>query len=226
MAEKTEAVQLKDVDRMIQGLYASAFEQEWDAFRAHALEQICTWLGASGAHWLTRSSAELPGECAEWPAGSGAGRDVLARLSFQLTQRGQDLPELPPGLAPAGRPESGFALNYSHRGGGLSSVIVLRFPYGSRPENLVDVRRAIGHMVEAGTLSLRQFVQRDEWLFTLGRASRGTAAIVDERGTIYVASQRFRELIASEFGSGDHTALPSGLPEEVLNADDGAFAVG
>jgi DNA-binding CsgD family transcriptional regulator len=81
-------------------------------------------------------------------------------------------------------------------------------------------------MVEGGTLSLRQFVQRDEWLFSLGRNSRGTAAIVDERGTIYVASTRFRELIAAEFGLAECSALPNGLPEEVLQDDEGTFAIG
>jgi len=216
----------KDSDRLIQQLYAMAFEMEWDAFRPQALEQVCRWLGASGAAWLTRSSTDLPGEYAEWPAGSGAGRDALARISMPMGVRELDLPELPAGLAPAGSAETGHALNYAHRGGALSSLVVLRFGTGRKPRDVTELRRVIGHMVEAGTLSLRQFVQRDEWLFLLGRTSRGSAAIVDERGTIYVASQRFRDLVAAEFGSGDINALPAGLPDDVLTEDEGTFISG
>src|SRR3546814_19692902 len=48
----------------------------------------------------------------------------------------------------------------------------------------------------------------------MGRSSRGSAALIDAQGAIYVASERFRELLALEFGAGDLSMLPFALTAE------------
>lgn len=225
--KKGEIPQLKDIDRLIQLLYTGVCDTDWTHFRVHALEQLCLWVGASGAAWLTSSRHELRGEFTEWPAGNGLVRDPLASIPFEPGQREKELKPLPPELATRHGKENGLVMIYAHRGGGLTSRVLLRFPAGQAMRDASEVRRAIGHMVEASTLSLRHYIDRDEWLSSLGRLSRGTAALVDAKGTIYAASKRFRELMTDEFGdNGDVSALPVTLPEVSLMGEDGNFNAG
>src|SRR3546814_18889313 len=69
------------------------------------------------------------------------------------------------------------------------------------------------------------FVKRDEWLLNMGRSSRGSAALIDAQGAIYVASERFRELLALEFGAGDLSMLPFALTAE-RRAEPEPFQIG
>ena len=217
---------MADLDRLVQTLYASAFEDEWQAFRLKALAAVCKWLGASSGAWLTRSTADLPGEFTAFPPNTGLMRRHLAELNFDPNDRERLLDSLPAEWQRPGFPrEQGILLNYAHRGGGLASIILLRVPT-TRKQDLADLRRGIGHMVEAGSLALRQFIQRDEWLFSLGRPSRGTAALVDAKGTLYAASPRFREMVAEDFGTQDFFELPEPLPEAALEEADSAFFIG
>lgn len=216
---------MADLDRTIQTLYQFAFEDEWDQFRFKALAEVCRWLGASGAAWLTRSTIQVSGEFTEYPAGNSTARDYLQKLRFEGGERELDLNPLPVSLGGGASKDVGQVLSYSHRGGGLNSMILLRYPPGSKRQSTSDVRRAIGHMVEAGSLALRQFIQRDEWLYSLGRPSRGTAALVDAAGTIYAASNRFREMMGQEFGQRELLALPQPLPKDSLD-ESGDFSQG
>lgn len=193
---------MADLDRTIQALYTTAVEEPWQEFRPRALALLCEWLGAHGAVWLTRSLSELPGEFTEYPPGAGSTRAQLESLSWPEGTHERSYAPLPPALRPAGSAaEDGIALRYMHRGGGLISLILLRLPRGARRQNAADLQRAVGHLVQASTLALQQFIQRDEWLQSLGRTSRGSSALVDGHGAIYAGSSHFRELLQAELGA-------------------------
>lgn len=206
---------MADLDRLIQTFYVAAFEDDALAFRAHALREFTQWLGASGVCWLTRSANGQPGEYTEHPY-AGITRDQLASLTFPDGIREYDLDPLPPEVSPgrkATKLEQGRVLHCMHRGGGLNSVLLIRMPRGHKLPSASDVRRALGHMIEAGSLALRQLIRRDEWLLAMGRPNRGSAALVDAQGTIYACSPHFRELLAAETGTYDFYTLPQPLPE-------------
>ncbi|HWU69017.1 MAG TPA: LuxR C-terminal-related transcriptional regulator [Stenotrophobium sp.] len=210
-----------DLDRIIQALYTAAIEDDWLTFRPHALAILCQWAGAGSGAWHTHSSSALPGEFTEYPQGTGLNREQLMALPFRLDKREIHLKPLPPALQPSGSADDdGYAVRYAHRGGGdLSSSVLLRLPVKGAVRPLQEIRRAIGHMIEADTLALRHFIQRDEWLYSLGRPNRGCAALIDSHGAIYVASRRFRELLAETFGTGTFTVLPCPIPESALDSD-------
>src|SRR3546814_289430 len=110
-----------------------------------------------------------------------------------------------------------------HRGTHLRSVLALQVK--ATELELTTLRRAAGHLAQAASLALRQFVKRDEWLLNMGRSSRGSAALIDAQGAIYVASERFRELLALEFGAGDLSMLPFALTAE-RRAEPAPFQIG
>lgn len=218
---------MADLDRLIQTFYTAAFEDDSAEFRAHALREFGEWLGATGVSWLTRcTGAGRPGEYTEYPE-AGVTREQLMALTFPDGIREYELNPLPPEASPgrkASGQEQGLVMHCMHRGGGLNSVLLIRCPRGHKLQTHADVRRGAGHMIEAGTLALRQLIQRDEWLYSLGRPSRGSTALVDAHGTIYACSSRFRELLVSEFGPQSLTSLPQPLPE--TTEGDGLFVQG
>lgn len=213
----------RDIDRLIQNLYSLAVEFEWHEFRCEALGELCRWAGAIGAAWLTRSRGNNAGEFSEFPLDAGTSRSQLVNLRFTDEQREMLLRPLPQSLRPTADAgiECGYALHYSHRGGGLSSIVLLFFSGDALPDR-DTLHRAVGHTVEAGGLSLHQFIQRDEWLYALGRPNRGTAALVDAKGTVYASSRRFRELVWGSAEGGDFASLPFEMPEAALDGE-GAF---
>lgn len=217
----------RDIDRLIQALYAGAFERPWREFRPQALERLCEWSGAVAAAWLTRAATDLPGEYAVWPAEAGISQDVVAEVGFASGSREVELRPVPPhwrsGAAMTGNWV--LALNIAHRDTPMQSVVCLVFSAEQNPER-ERLRRVVGHLAQAGTLSLSQFIQRDEWLQALGRPSRGSAALVDAKGGLYVASRRFSQLIADQFGPGDFSRLPFALPPAALDAAHGDFDIG
>lgn len=214
---------LKEVDRLIHNLYAAALDFDGSSFRLEALAQLCRASGATGGAWLTRSRGAAAGEMTQWPEHSGASAQFIQGLQHGGSQRERHIDSLP---APF-EGQQGLLLSYSHRTSSLlTSLVLLRFGNNRSPAaQIEELRRAAGHMVEAATLSLRQIVQRDEWLASMGRPSRGSAALVDEEGTVYATSRRFRELLTQEFGDGEFHELPFRLPRAPLN-DQGAFTVG
>jgi DNA-binding CsgD family transcriptional regulator len=203
-----------DLDRTIQSLYAEAIEGDLEDFRGRALAEICRWLGASSAAWLTRSAHAPPGEYTEFPDNPLGSMAALQKLKFSTDRREIEYEVMPPALARPGLGESGLVLSYAHRGGRLLSVVLLRFPSDHARQPTAEVQRAIGHMVEAASLALRAYIQRDEWLRALGRNSRGSAALVDAGGAIYAASPAFRELLQEDYGHDQISALASPLPAD------------
>lgn len=214
---------MADLDRMIQSFYATLVESEWQAFRPQALAMLCSWLGASSAAWHTHPSGALPGEFTEHPTPGGLTREQMMELRFTGNNRKVVFDPLPAALSGDRLAETGYAVHYSHRGGDLISTVLLRFPRAGHLRSYEDTDRAIGHMVEAATLSLRHFIQRDEWLHALGRPNRGAAALTDEEGAIYVASKRFRDVVARESGDLQFRHLPCAIPREALESNGSFF---
>jgi DNA-binding CsgD family transcriptional regulator len=215
-----------EIDRLIKSLYFAAAEQPWQDFRQHALTLVCTALNASSGAWHTRSSTILPGEFTDYPANSGLTREQLIRLDFQGGKRELALDPLPGDLQRDRKSqETGFAVRFSHRSvGDLVSTVLLRFPKGkaATPD---EIKRAVGHMIEAGTLALNLYIQRDEWLHALGRPNRGAAAMIDDHGAIYVATQRFQETLTASLGEHDPHQMPCPPPREALE-ENGGFVYG
>ncbi|NGY04574.1 helix-turn-helix transcriptional regulator [Solimonas terrae] len=207
----------RDLDRLIESVYADAFQLDWLAFRENALRLLCEWTHARGAAWCIHVRDNRHGEFACWPPGFPVSEGTLAALEFTPGHREQMI-----ATSPEARPDV-LALAMDHRGAHLRSVLALQ-PSDATLDG-VALRRAAGHLVQAASLALRQFVARDEWLINMGRASRGSAALVDARGAIYVASERFRELLALEFGDRDFARLPFPLSAERLD-EPAPFQIG
>lgn len=213
-------------DRLIQVFYTAAFHRSWTEFRPEALERLCEWSGAVAAAWLMRAATDLQGEFAVWPGDAAISQDSIARLNFPAGARERELKPIPADwrtLTAAGG--SALAFNIAHRDTGMRSVICLAFP----PQHAADLallRRVVGHLVHAGTLALAQFIRHDDWLQAMGRASRGSAALVDAAGGVYLASTRFHELVAAEYGDIDRSRLPFALPPSATGEERASFVVG
>lgn len=219
---------MADLDRVIQSLYTSAIETDWQSFRPNALQIICEWTGACSISWHSYSSTALSGSFTEFPKPTGMGNKALLGLPIPKGSRHLTMDELPPKLRDTTVPQAqnGYVVHYSHRGGAeLVSTILLRFTNDKQPRDTTAINRALSHMVEASTLALRHFIQRDEWLHNLGRPNRGAAAMVDEHGAIYAASQRFMTLLTETYGNSHFTTMPCALPRDALETN-GSFVNG
>lgn len=208
-----------ELDRLIESFYDAAAVKDWQQFRVHCLQALCQWSGAAGAAWLLRAQGDQAGEFTQWPADGTLAASSLATLAFSSKHREIEI-DWPLDGQSAGR---GLALEASHRGTHLYSVVALRLGVGALERE--SLRRALGHLVQASTVALRQFVQRDEWLMEMGRSSRGPAALVDRDGGIYILSDSFRRLLISEHGDPDGARLPLPLPAEGLR-DGSSFHFG
>lgn len=207
----------RDLDRLIEAIYASSFELDWQPFRDDAMRRLCEWAGAQGIGWRICVPGGRRGEFACWPESFPLSEEALAAMRF-----GNGVRELEIDVAGRGRPD-GIALSVGHRGAHLRSVLALQL--GTRSVERAELWRAAGHLAQAATLALRQFIRRDEWLLSMGRASRGSAALVDGRGAVYAVSERFRALVAMEFGDRDFSTLPFTLPADKLD-EPGTFSIG
>lgn len=208
-----------ELDRLIESFYDAAAVKDWQQFRTHCLRALCQWSGAASGAWLLRAQGGQAGEFTQWPATDAPDAATLASLTFSSKRR-----EIEIAWPQHGQPVAcGLALEASHRGTHLYSVIALRVDAGAVERE--PLRRALGHLVQAATVALRQFVQRDEWLMEMGRSSRGPAALVDRDGGVYILSDSFRRLLISEHGDPDAARLPLPLPAEGLR-DGSSFHIG
>ena len=208
---------MESTDELIHGLYRAAIEEEWQDYRSRALARVCERFGAQAAAWWSRGEGTDGGELTQHPA-PHVTVAALAGLVFPAGQQEATL-EVPV------RGQTGIALQYRHRDAGLISTVLLQFPPDRKAPTAEVLRRVLGHLVEAGALALRQFIRRDDWLQAMGRANRGSAAMADSEGTLFAASERFREM----FDETDATLmirLPFELPESVLGEDGGEFVHG
>lgn len=212
-----ESVNEPRFDELIQDFYGQAIVNEWSEFRGVGLSELCKWADAAGAVWVTLSHSSVIGEFTEVPAELGISRSTVTKLTKPGDFVEKLLSPIPselqsPKLADATRVQ---VQRYSHRNTALDSVVLVYFRGNAQPPALLS--RAVGHLVEAGSVSLHQYIQRDEWLHALGRSNRGTAAVIDSGGVIYAASNRFRDLVASEDGSPGFTELPFAMPNLELD---------
>jgi DNA-binding CsgD family transcriptional regulator len=211
------------LDDLIPTLYRLAIECEWQEFRTRALQEVTRWSGAVGAGWLTHSDGNV-GEFSIYPATLGLERAQVVGLRLGASDGMRTMSPVPAALIVRGAAgaKSVLAENHPHRGRALSSVLLLYFNKTTPSAPLFG--RALMHLAEAGTLALHQYIQRDEWLLSLGRTNRGSAAVVDARGSIYAASNRFRTLVAKESAaSADFARLPFEIPAPALEGDEAFF---
>lgn len=207
---------MESTDELIHGLYRSAVEEDWREFRARALARVCEKFGAASAAWWTRGQAADGGELTQHPQ---AQITAAAFASLKFPDGGNDhVVELP------GRGQTGLALLHRHDDV-ITSTVLLHFATERKPPAAETVKRVCFHMIEAGALALRQFIGRDDLLASMGRANRGSAAMVDGEGGIFAASERFREMIDGA-DAPMPTQLPFDLPEAVLGDEGGEFVRG
>jgi len=208
---------MESTDELIHSLYRTAIEEEWQDFRTRSLVRVCERFGASSAAWWSRGTGTDGGELTQHPQPHVTAQ-ALAALPFPAGQQEAaiDVPM---------RGQTGLALQYAHRDAGVISTVLMQFPSDRKPPTAETMRRVLAHLVEAGALALRQFIRRDDWLQAMGRANRGSAAMADSEGTLFAASERFREMLDQDGGT-PMMKLPFDLPESVLGDEGGEFVHG
>ena len=191
-------------DPLIQSVYAAAAASGWQAARQRVLALLIEHLGASSGAWLTSGPSGLSGCYTESPD-SGFSRSSLQALHFQ---------EGPALSAEASGPPLRI-LRHAHAGSPLLSLLALRWPAQPvrPPPEQALLQQAVMHGAEAAALAMRLFVLRDEWLREMGRQNRGAAALVDARGTVHAASERFLELTGAA-GAPRSFALPEAMLDQ------------
>lgn len=204
-------------DELIHGLYRAAVEDEWQDFRARALVRVCEKVGASSMAWWTRGSGTDGGELSQHPQ-AHVNVAALSALPFPDTSHGATI-EL------VIRGQAAVAMQFRHRDTAVISTVLVQFAAERKPPAGDMLKRVTEHLVEAGALALRQFIRRDDWLQAMGRANRGSAAMVDSEGSVFAASERFREMLDEDDGKA-LTHLPFELPEAVLGEEGGEFVQG
>ncbi|HUR40401.1 MAG TPA: helix-turn-helix transcriptional regulator [Verrucomicrobiae bacterium] len=212
---------MESTDRLIRSLYALAVEEDWGRFRALALERVGRDFGAAAVAWQTQDSDPMhAGEFTTWPADGS----VSAHQLQSLPLRDDCELALTPMQSPPGA-RTGFAMRYQHPESRLVSRFAFWFAGQRNGATGEDLRRVTAHLVEANALALKHFILSDERLSRWGRSNRGTAAMVDARGTVYAASRAFRELIGGEFGDPQFDRLPFDLPGDA-SGENGSFTRG
>lgn len=209
------------LDRLIESLYGCVIEHFGADFRESALAHLCEWCNACGAAWLTQTDHGADAGFASWPL--AVDRSHVAGVAFSAGQRRVQVSVDPAWSAGGTRVVEALAFRLIHRGTSLHSVVLLLFPASPRLANDV-LLRALGHLAQAGSLSLLQLIQRDEWLQALGRQSRGSAALVDDGGRIVMASRHFLDLLPGG-GGGTDRRLPFPLPAEAVALGSGEFQI-
>jgi DNA-binding CsgD family transcriptional regulator len=205
---------MDSTDALINALYCAATEGDWQSFRGRALGLLCEHYGASAAAWWTRGVKADEGELTQHPQ-PFLNHAALAR--FKLPS-GQD-------AAVVQASPNALAFLYAPAASDLQHTVVLSLPADAQvdPELL---KRVGAHLCGAGSLAMLQFVRRDDWLHSMGRANRGSAALVDAAGTIYAVSGRFSTLLEEAGHGSEVTRLSFPLPEDVLGEEGGELMEG
>jgi DNA-binding CsgD family transcriptional regulator len=208
-----------EFDDLVRHLYSKAANQTWTEFRSWGLDELRRWTGAEGAFWVTLSHGTVIGERTATTDDFAIPLDAVMSLTRGSGPGFRVSDSVPANLCPAALPAPArlYSQRYAHRhAGGLESILLFYFSGDGVPKS--TLARAAAHLVEAGSLALLQYIQRDEWLMALGRSNRGSAAVVDGGGAIYAASQRFLKLVIGPGGEAMHE-LPFELPASVLEGD-------
>jgi DNA-binding CsgD family transcriptional regulator len=203
-------MEMDSTDALINQLYTAAMDGDWQSFRGRALAMICERLGATAAAWSSRGNKSADGELSQYPQ-PFLTQASLSRLALPRGDSSVMVEVSPTAI--------GFV--YTPPGTELVHTLVLNFTARSKHPEEIDLRRVGMHLCGAGILSMLQFVRRDDWLYSMGRANRGSAALVDSTGTLFAASGRFRGLLEELGQSADAPRLPFTLPEHTLGEEGG-----
>lgn len=201
---------MNPADALIRDLYTIHIESDWRAVRERGLLRVAQHLGVEAAAWLTTSGGTA-GAYTE-TLRSGISKSALAACVFA--------PGECSALLPASGRSSLSAFRHVHLSSGLSSLFMLRYPGKSLPAQAAVL---LGHLAEAAELAQRLYIQRDEWLNSMGRSNRGAAALVDAGGGIHAGSERFLALLLPD--PGPKNRLPFALPV-AMREDGGSFVHG
>lgn len=202
-------------DKLVFEFYRCAADDDWQSFRVRALSRLSQVLGLESAVWWSRGRRGGDGELTQIP-NAVVTLDELRRLApREFTQ---------PVLSVMPERPTDWLLHYPHLDGRLVSTLLLQFNGEARLPDRETLQRLCMHMVEASGIALGTYIRRDELLNAMGRASRGSGALVDSSGTIYVASNEFYQLLSETGGRPD--ALPFVLPEAVLDGRERSLIAG
>lgn len=191
-------------DSLIQSVYSAAGAADWQATRQRVLGLLIEHLGAVSGAWLTTGPSGLGG-CYSESLRSGFTRGELQSRGFSEGMAARE----------ASGPPMRF-LRYAHVGSPLVSLIGLRWSdSGVSVPEMSLLQQAVMHCAEAAALAMRLFVLRDEWLREMGRQNRGAAALIDARGAVHAASERFLALTGA-------ASQAFSLPDRLLD-EGGAF---
>jgi DNA-binding CsgD family transcriptional regulator len=190
-------------------------EGDWQSYRERALGLLSDSLGARAAAWWSRSVRGGYGTLAQYP-----------EPFIQQTEL--DRPCLPRGSEAMVQSLSatGQAFVHAPNGSELLHTVVLQYPRRAVHAAEHVLERIGVHLCAAGALSMLQFVRRDDWLHSMGRANRGSAALADADGTLYAVSDRFRGLLEETGHAGELRRLPFALPPAVLGERGGEQMIG
>jgi DNA-binding CsgD family transcriptional regulator len=200
------------IDELIIELYRWATDDDWQGVRPRTLGKLARLLGLTGAAWWLRGRRGGDGDLIQL-AGTGATVEELRAF----------LPEdesMPTARVITGA-QTSVLVHYPHRNGVLLSAILLQFPRSTQLSDIGDLQRLCVHAAEAADVALGFHIRRDDWLHSMGRPSRGSGALVDSNGTIYVASERFAKLLDAE--GEPMEVLPFRLPADVLDGTESTF---
>ncbi len=113
---------------------------------------------------------------------------------------------------------------------GIGQILALRCPHPARPmhslilflrregrpaftgDDVAHMRLLAPHLGNGMTLALRAFTNTDQLLQSLGRPSRHSAGVLDERGMLLEADDTFRALLRTHFPDWRGSNLPFALP--------------
>ncbi len=209
------AAGIDELDLLVADLYRLATERDIEEFRAQALSRLQRTFALDAVAWWWRGVRGGTGELTQMPRVFLSPEELHAAVAnFPLQTC----------VAQADARLGGWLFQVQHLNGRLVSTLLLRFPQGAQLPESTSLRRLCLHLVEAAGIALGFDIRRDEWLDSMGRSSRGSAALVDADGTIFSASKRFFELLG---GAGRRTdALPFPLPEVILSGVERSFRRG
>lgn len=188
------------LDTLILGLYGMASEADWRAARERGLELLRIHFHAQTAAWIT-TSEDGAGPFTE-SVNSGYTKAQLTGLKFVASQPVRSFDD---------HGSVSRAIRYNHASRRLVSVLVLRWAEAVAVPTNAELMTAVTHLSESSALTQKLFVERDEWLLSMGRSNRGAAALVDSRGNVHAGTERFRKVLdARNIASA---RLPFELPD-------------
>lgn len=225
-----------DVGRTIHRLYECAVLNGPTRYRALATEACATLLPFDGVFWgvASRDSVipasiwrqRLPGdflaglEPPDWDsldeALFGAPPTEETAISPFSAGRGA-ITRVSPARAQLQRASigHGLALRSPHPGRPVHSLILLLRREGKPPFSDAEVEmlhKLVPHLGGAFTLALRGLANVDQLLQSLGRPSRHSAAVLDDRGQLLESDDRFAALLRAHFPEWRGNRLPFALP--------------